>query len=89
MKELYGVVLMYLDGYKVSEDDFGDLWCSEVPEEYVTPGDGVVIEGSAFIPLEDLPAEQQTRIKNELDALPEEYLDVLRNYGGKERFNLS
>ena len=50
MKELYGVVLMYLDGYKVSEDDFGDLWCSEVPEEYVTPGDGVVIEGSAFIP---------------------------------------
>lgn len=89
MKELYGVVLMYLDGYKVSEDDFGDLWCSEVPEEYVTPGDGVVIEGSAFIPLEDLPAEQQTRIKNELDALPEEYLDVLRNYGGKEKFNLS
>ena len=89
MKELYGVVLMYLDGYKVSEDDFGDLWCAEVPEEYVTPGDGVVIEGSAFIPLEDLPAEQQTRIKNELDALPKEYLDVLRNYGGKEKFNLS
>ena len=89
MKELYGVVLMYLDGYKVSEDDFGDLWCSEVPEEYVTPGDGVVIEVSAFIPLEDLPAEQQTRIKNELDALPKEYLDVLRNYGGKEKFNLS
>lgn len=25
----------------------------------------------------------------ELDALPEEYVDVLRNYGGKERFNLS
>ena len=46
MKELYGVVLMYLDGYKVSEDDFGDLWCSEVPEEY---------------------------------------LDVLRNYGGGEK----
>ena len=55
----------------------------------MTPGDGVVIEGSAFIPLEDLPAEQQTRIKNELDALPKEYLDVLRNYGGKEKFNLS
>ena len=67
MKELYGVVLMYLDGYKVSEDDFGDLWCSEVPEEYVTPGDGVVIEGSAFIPLEDLSiVVQLSRQKSKL-----------------------
>ena len=85
MRELYGVVLMYLDGYKVSEDDFGDLWCSEVPEEYVTPGDGVVIEGSAFIPLEDLSAEEQERIRKALAELPEEYLDVLRNYGGGEK----
>lgn len=56
-------------------------------EEFVTEGDGIEIDG--LTPLEDLPIEQQTRIKNELDALPEEYLDVLRNYGGKEKFNLS
>ena len=63
------------------------LWCAEMPEEFVTEGDGIEIDG--LTPLEDLPIEQQTRIKNELDALPEEYLDVLRNYGGKEKFNLS
>ena len=89
MKAMYGVVLLYTEGMEICEDDWGDLWCAEIPEEFVTEGDGVVIEGSAFIPLEDLPAEQQTRIKNELDALPEEYLDVLRNYGGKEEFSLS
>ena len=60
---------------------------AEMPEEFVTEGDGIEIDG--LTPLEDLPIEQQTRIKNELDALPEEYLDVLRNYGGKEKFNLS
>ena len=53
----------------------------------MTEGDGIEIDG--LTPLEDLPTEQQTRIKNELDALPKEYLDVLRNYGGKEKFNLS
>lgn len=51
----------------------------------MTPGDGVVIEGSAFIPLEDLSAEEQERIRKALAELPEEYLDVLRNYGGGEK----
>lgn len=87
MKAMYGVVLLYTEGMEICEDDWGDLWCAEIPEEFVTEGDGIEIDG--LTPLEDLPTEQQTRIKNELDALPEEYLDVLRNYGGKEKFNLS
>ena len=86
MKAMYGVVL-YTEGMAICEDDWEDLWCAEMPEEFVTEGDGIEIDG--LTPLEDLPIEQQTRIKNGLDALPEEYLDVLRNYGGKEKFNLS
>lgn len=87
MKAMYGVVLLYTEGMAICEDDWENLWCAEMPEEFVTEGDGIKIDG--LTPLEDLPIEQQTRIKNELDALPEEYLDVLRNYGGKEKFNLS
>ena len=77
MKAMYGVVL-YTEGMAICEDDWEDLWCAEMPEEFVTEGDGIAVSYT-----------QQTRIKNELDALPEEYLDVLRNYGGKEKFNLS
>ena len=61
----------------ICEDDWENLWCAEMPEEFVTAGDGIEIDG--LTPLEDLPMEQQVRIKNELAALPEEYLDVLRN----------
>lgn len=87
MKAMYGVVLLYTEGMAICEDDWEDLWCAEMPEEFVTEGDGIEIDG--LTPLEDLQTEQQTRIKNELDALPEEYLDVLRNYGGKGKFDLS
>ena len=82
MKEMYGVVLLYTEGMAICEDDWENLWCAEMPEEFVTAGDGIEIDG--LTPLEDLPMEQQVRIKNELAALPEEYLDVLRNYGGGE-----
>ncbi len=80
--DLYGVVLLYTEGMAICEDDWENLWCAEMPEEFVTEGDGIEIDG--LTPLEDLPMEQQVRIKNELAALPEEYLDVLRNYGGGE-----
>lgn len=76
MKEMYGVVLLYTEGMAICEDDWENLWCAEMPEEFVTAGDGIEIDG--LTPLEDLPMEQQVRIKNELAALPEEYLDVLR-----------
>ena len=66
MKAMYGVVL-YTEGMAICEDDWEDLWCAEMPEEFVTEGDGIEIDG--LTPLEDLPIEQQTRIKNELDAL--------------------
>ena len=82
MKEMYGVVLLYTEGMAICEDDWENLWCAEMPEEFVTAGDGIEIDG--LTPFEDLPMEQQVRIKNELAALPEEYLDVLRNYGGGE-----
>ena len=87
MKAMYGVVLMYTEGLAICEDDWGNLWAAEMPEEFVTEGDGVEIDG--MIPFEDLPADQQARIQSELGALPEDYLDVLRNYGGKEKFDLS
>ena len=67
MKAMYGVVLLYTEGMAICEDDWEDLWCAEMPEEFVTEGDGIEIDG--LTPLEDLPTEQQTRIKNELDAL--------------------
>ena len=82
MKEMYGVVLLYTEGMAICEDDWENLWCAEMPEEFVTAGDGIEIDG--LTPFEDLPMEQQVRIKNELTALPEEYLEVLRNYGGGE-----
>ena len=82
MKEMYGVVLLYTEGMAICEDDWENLWCAEMPEEFVTAGDGIEIDG--LTPLEDPPMEQQVRVKNELAALPEEYLDVLRNYGGGE-----
>lgn len=87
MEKMYGVVLMYTEGMAICEDDWGNLWAAEMPEEFVTAGDGVEIDG--MIPFEDLPADQQARIQSELGALPEDYLDVLRNYGGKEKFDLS
>lgn len=60
MKAMYGVVL-YTEGMAICEDDWEDLWCAEMPEEFVTEGDGIEIDG--LTPLEDLPIEQQTRIK--------------------------
>ena len=64
MKAMYGVVLLCTEGMAICEDDWEDLWCAEMPEEFVTEGDGIEIDG--LTPLEDLPIEQQTRIKNEL-----------------------
>ena len=87
MKAMYGVVLMYTEGMAICEDDWGNFWVAGMPEEFVTVGEDMEIDG--LIPFEDLPADQQVRIQSELDALPEDYLDVLRNYGGKEKFDLS
>lgn len=61
MKEMYGVVLLYTEGMAICEDDWENLWCAEMPEEFVTAGDGIEIDG--LTPLEDLPMEQQVRIK--------------------------
>lgn len=61
MKAMYGVVLLCTEGMAICEDDWEDLWCAEMPEEFVTEGDGIEIDG--LTPLEDLPIEQQTRIK--------------------------
>ena len=59
MKAMYGVVLLYTEGMAICEDDWENLWCAEMPEEFVTEGDGIEIDG--LTPLEDLPTEQQTR----------------------------
>ncbi len=82
MERMYGVVLMYTEGMAICEDDWENLWAAEMPEEFVTVGEDMEIDG--LIPFEDLPADQQARIQSELDALPENYLDVLRNYAGGE-----
>lgn len=82
MEKMYGVVLMYTEGMAICEDDWENLWAAEMPEEFVTVGEDMEIDG--LIPFEDLPADQQARIQSELDALPENYLDVLRNYAGGE-----
>ena len=66
----------------ICEDDWGNFWVAEMPEEFVTVGEDMEIDG--LIPFEDIPADQQVRIQSELDALPEDYLDVLRNYAGGE-----
>lgn len=73
---------MYTEGMAICEDDWENLWAAEMPEEFVTVGEDMEIDG--LIPFEDLPADQQARIQSELDALPENYLDVLRNYAGGE-----
>lgn len=44
MKAMYGVVL-YTEGMAICEDDWEDLWCAEMPEEFVTEGDGIEIDG--------------------------------------------
>ena len=54
MKAMYGVVL-YTEGMAICEDDWEDLWCAEMPEEFVTEGDGIEIDG--LTPLEDLPTD--------------------------------
>ena len=82
MERMYGVVLMYTEGMAICEDDWENLWAAEMPEEFVTVGEDMEIDG--LIPFEDLPADQQARIQSELDVLPENYLDVLRNYAGGE-----
>lgn len=45
MKEMYGVVLLYTEGMAICEDDWENLWCAEMPEEFVTAGDGIEIDG--------------------------------------------
>lgn len=35
MKEMYGVVLLYTEGMAICEDDWENLWCAEMPEEFV------------------------------------------------------
>ena len=44
MKEMYGVVLLYTEGMAICEDDWENLWCAEMPEEFVTAGDGIEID---------------------------------------------
>ena len=56
MKAMYGVVLLCTEGMAICEDDWEDLWCAEMPEEFVTEGDGIEIDG--LTPLEDLPIEK-------------------------------
>ena len=36
MKAMYGVVLLCTEGMAICEDDWEDLWCAEMPEEFVT-----------------------------------------------------
>lgn len=45
MKAMYGVVLLCTEGMAICEDDWEDLWCAEMPEEFVTEGDGIEIDG--------------------------------------------
>lgn len=40
MKAMYGVVLLCTEGMAICEDDWEDLWCAEMPEEFVTVGIG-------------------------------------------------
>ena len=34
MKAMYGVVLLCTEGMAICEDDWEDLWCAEMPEEF-------------------------------------------------------
>ena len=38
MEKMYGVVLMYTEGMAICEDDWGNLWAAEMPEEFMTAG---------------------------------------------------
>lgn len=77
----YGIILFNLDGLAICEDDFGELWFAKIPEEYAQPGDITAMVDMNEISV--LPKEKQAAVFDELDRLPKEYLDALRNKCGR------
>ena len=77
----YGTILLYKDGLAICEDDFGDLWYTELPEGFGDPG--TVIEIEALTQLSELPEKEQEAIRNEIAEMPESYKEMLRD-GMKE-----
>lgn len=73
MKAMYGVVLLCTEGMAICEDDWEDLWCAEMPEEFVTEGDGIEIDG--LTPLEDLPIQSYARRKQRRYAYDDDLHD--------------
>lgn len=57
MKAMYGVVLLCTEGMAICEDDWEDLWCAEMPEEFVTEGDGIEIDGLTPLHSNSLPMQ--------------------------------
>lgn len=53
-------IVAYVDGMAIAEDEWGDLYYSEMPEEIVTIGE--VADLNAFKPFKDLPGTVQSRI---------------------------
>lgn len=73
----YATIITYCDGLAICEDDFGDLWYYEMPEEFAHPGEVLELEGLA--PLSALSEQDQQRIHAVIDAIPEDELNDLRD----------
>ncbi len=56
----YATVVAHVDGFAVCEDDFGDLWVSEIPESCAELGS--VIDISILQELSSLPQNTQKEI---------------------------
>ena len=63
----YATVVAHVDGFAVCEDDFGDLWVSEIPESCAELG--TAIETEILHAITELPESKQDEILRQIDSM--------------------
>lgn len=76
MMNPYAVILLHTQGKAICEDDYGERWYCEMPEEYAEAG--TVLEIESLQPIGELSPIEQALIKKEIVQIPFETLEFIR-----------
>lgn len=64
---VYATIISYVNGKAICEDEFGDLWYTEMPESCAVLG--TVVEVSALKSFDSLSDERRIDILREIEAV--------------------
>lgn len=75
MLEEAATIMMYKNEMAICEDGRGNLWYTEIPEEYAEIG--TAIELRDLDPITNLPLPLQKEIMEDRESMPKELVDEL------------